>query len=76
MVPRTFGCIENITVHPSYQGKGIGKDLMAQAHKWAAALGAETIKLTVWELNQKAFDMNKQLGNKTVHQRMIKDLTR
>lgn len=73
-VSRTYGCIENITVHKSYQGKGIGERLMLQGQKWAQNRGATIMELTVWEFNQHAQHFYDKLGYRTTRRRMVKEL--
>lgn len=37
--------IENVAVHPAFQGRGLGKHLMAHAEALAASLGRDLIRL-------------------------------
>lgn len=46
--------IEQIYVHPDFQGQGVGKLLMQQAYAIAAENAVATIWLGVWEHNVKA----------------------
>jgi ribosomal protein S18 acetylase RimI-like enzyme len=74
LVPRKFACIENITVVEKYQKQGFGKYLIESAQQWATAKGAARIELTVWEFNQGAASFYHNLGFRTLHRRMVKDL--
>ncbi len=74
LLPRKFGVIENIAVHPSLRETGIGQALMKRAQQWAAALGASSIELTVWAFNQGAMSFYEKIGYKTIHHKMRKDL--
>jgi ribosomal protein S18 acetylase RimI-like enzyme len=48
LIPRTYGCIENITVPQIYRRQKIGTALMEAAKTWAITKGATSIELTVW----------------------------
>jgi ribosomal protein S18 acetylase RimI-like enzyme len=74
LTPRTYGCIENITVPKNYRRRKIGTALMEAAKTWAGTKGATSIELTVWEFNQGAASFYHQMGYRTIHHRMIKDL--
>jgi GNAT superfamily N-acetyltransferase len=74
LTPRTYGCIENITVPQIHRRRKIGTALMEAAKTWARTKGATSIELTVWEFNQGAASFYHQLGYRTIHRRMILDL--
>ena len=58
--------ISNIVVLPDYQGKGLGKYLLAQVEKQAIAQGLDKISLTVDVDNERAFSLYKQTGYKVI----------
>jgi GNAT superfamily N-acetyltransferase len=40
--------VEQVTVHPDHQGKGVGRDLMDRVSTWAGATGAPAVTLTTY----------------------------
>jgi ribosomal protein S18 acetylase RimI-like enzyme len=74
LVPRVYGCVENITVAQSHHNRGKGKGLMERSQQWAIEKGATGIELTVWGFNQVATRYYHRLGYNTTRSRMVKDL--
>ena len=74
LVPRKYGCIENVTVEKTQRKQGIGKRLIAHAQQWAKERGASAMELTVWEFNQGAMKFYQQLGYHAYRSQMIMDL--
>jgi ribosomal protein S18 acetylase RimI-like enzyme len=72
--PRTFPCVENITVDEEHRGMGVGRDLMMKAEEWGRLKGFGVLELHVWEFPGSAVDFYKDLGYRTLSRRMIKDL--
>ena len=46
--------LDRLYVHERFTGRGVGRDLLRQAEKTAAARGADTLWLTAWEGNARA----------------------
>jgi ribosomal protein S18 acetylase RimI-like enzyme len=74
-VPRCYAMIENIVVRKGFRRAGIGRALMEKAQEWAAAAGAGSIELNVWEFNKGAIGFYQQLGYGTASRKMSKRLT-
>ena len=70
MVPKRFAVVEAIVVAASHRGAGIGRNLMAAAHRWAGDRGAAEVWLDVWEFNSTAIGFYEALGYETVSRRM------
>jgi ribosomal protein S18 acetylase RimI-like enzyme len=58
------GMIPQISVHPDYQGHGVGNALMQRSFERYKALGFHTVSLTVTRDNRRAFDWYQRLGFK------------
>ena len=54
--------LDSISVHPSAQGKGIGKDLIKAGIDWGKKLGHDTIGLLVEEDNKNALRLYEKTG--------------
>lgn len=54
--------IPQIAISPSYQGSGLGKNLMHQALSQLKVLGFHNVKLTVTKKNRRAFEWYTRLG--------------
>ncbi len=61
-VPRCYAMIDSIAVREEYRGQGIGHALMTQAHDWAAAKGATSVELNVYDFNKQARAFYRSLG--------------
>lgn len=64
--------VDKLYLSRNYQGKGIGKHLMAFAEETARQKGRQSITLVVWEKNLSAFDFYKYLGY-TLQYKLEKD---
>lgn len=69
--PRTFAVVHDLVVHQRFQRTGIGRRLMERAHRWAAAKGAATVELTVYDFNTTAQAFYESLGYGTQSRRMV-----
>ncbi|TIA42121.1 acetyltransferase [Aureobasidium pullulans] len=58
--------LQRIYLHPSAQGRGVGKLLASSVEKEAKEQGFENLWLAVYEKNQKAIQIYEKLGFKTV----------
>jgi diamine N-acetyltransferase len=72
--PRRYVYVNEIVVRSEHQGRGIGRRLMADVEKWAAAQGVASIELGTYEFNQAAIEFYEHLGYATLHRRMNKPL--
>ena len=54
--------LDSISVHPSAQGKGIGKQLIKAGINWAKKLGHLTVGLLVEQNNQNAFRLYEKMN--------------
>jgi ribosomal protein S18 acetylase RimI-like enzyme len=75
-VQRRFVMIDSIVVHQSYQGRGIGLQLMDRINEWAVARGAASIELNAYEFNSSAIAFYKRLGYKTMSRRMERQVNK
>jgi ribosomal protein S18 acetylase RimI-like enzyme len=73
-VPRRLAIVDNIAVRTEFRGAGIGRALMDAVHEWAAAAGAATVELNVYEFNQAAIEFYHSLGYRTLSRKMEKSL--
>jgi ribosomal protein S18 acetylase RimI-like enzyme len=69
-VPRRYAVVDNLAVKEEFRQKGIGRALMNEAHDWAVAKGADTVKLNVYEFNESALAFYRRLGYKSVSRKM------
>ena len=74
-VRRRYAVIESVVVAEEHRREGIGRGLVEKAHQWAAAEGADSIELNVWEFNQGGVQFYERLGYQTASRRMNKRLT-
>lgn len=74
LITAPFATIQYIATVGKAPGKGLGKLLMVEAEKRAAALGIATIDLLVWSGNEAAIGLYKKLGYLAIEQRMAKRL--
>jgi ribosomal protein S18 acetylase RimI-like enzyme len=71
------GYVYHLAVLPSFQGRGIGKLLLAELERRLAALGCAKMNLTVNPRNTGAIDFYKRLGfNREEHVAMGKEVNR
>lgn len=54
--------VDNVAVHPDYQGKGLGRKLMALAEEEARRLGLTTVTLYTHERMTENIELYKRLG--------------
>jgi GNAT superfamily N-acetyltransferase len=54
--------LERLYVQEPFTGRGVGRDLLRQSEKAAAARGADLLWLTVWEGNQRALQFYPRCG--------------
>jgi ribosomal protein S18 acetylase RimI-like enzyme len=73
LVPRRFAVVNSLMVEPEFRRMGIGQALMHYAERWAAARGATTVELTVYEFNQEAMAFYRQLRYEILSRRMSRD---
>ena len=62
--------LADVMVKPEYQGKGIGKALVAQIREDALAKGFDRLELNMWEFNESALAFYEALGFKTYRRYM------
>jgi ribosomal protein S18 acetylase RimI-like enzyme len=74
LVPRHYAVIDTLGVRPGCQRHGLGRALMARAHEWALAHGAQSVELTVYEFNQAAIAFYEALGYTPLSRRLSKSL--
>jgi ribosomal protein S18 acetylase RimI-like enzyme len=60
--PVCFARIGSVCVVEQERGRGIGRALMDQAEKWAAANRATDMRLNVWKFNAAALHLYAELG--------------
>jgi ribosomal protein S18 acetylase RimI-like enzyme len=68
--PRHYAYVNEVAVVMEYQGKGLGRALMAEAERWTLAQGASEIELHVWEANRPAIAFYEKLGYSTTRRTM------
>ena len=66
--------IDQISVHPVMQGRGIGKALMNQAEMLAKGLNVTKIQLASWDFNTDAHAFFEKMGFKKFSHRFWRDL--
>ncbi len=72
MFARSYLYIDQISVEPEYQGKGIGKALMKQASRLAEEIELSTIALDSWDFNVEAHAFFQSQGYELFNIRMWK----
>ena len=60
--PEPYSRVGSVSIATQHQGKGIGRALMRHAENWARERGVEDIRLHVWDFNQRALSLYKELG--------------
>ena len=77
VIERTEGpLLDNVAVHPSMQGKGLGKQLIEHAHRVAISLGATKIDLYTHELMTENIGMYEAMGYFETHRILEKGYAR
>ena len=74
-VPRRYAVVDEVLVRSGFQFHGIGRRLMDEAQAWAAANGATSIELNVYEFNENAIAFYERLGYHTLSRKMSKELS-
>ena len=72
--PRRYLEVDELAVLPEYRRLGIGRRLMEEAERIAAARGIPTVELHVWEVNDQARAFYDRLGYRTIRRRLARDL--
>ncbi|MBD3920416.1 GNAT family N-acetyltransferase [Paenibacillus sp. PR3] len=62
----TPSCIHRLVVHPEYQGRGLGKQLLQYAEALAKQQGSSSIRLDVYKGNPSAVNMYSRANYKQV----------
>ena len=62
MVPRVTAFMDDLAVHPDFRGQGIGRALLEESRKQAAARGAMSLELMVWAFNRNAVEFYEHAG--------------
>ena len=75
-MPRCYAVVDSLVVKSGFQHHGIGKALMEKMHDWAAAKGAASIELNVFEFNHNAILFYEILGYQALSRKMSMDLKR
>jgi len=60
--PQRFAYLDNVYVREGMRGRGIGRRLLAGVEAWAAAKGADTIRLDVFANNDLGFELWQRNG--------------
>ena len=74
LIPRKLAHIRDIAVLQKHQKQGVGHLLFPQSIEWATSQGVTSLELTVWEFNQGARALYRNLGYETVNRRLRKQL--
>lgn len=69
-----LGAILNVGVDENYRNQGIGTALLNFTERYVRGLGGEALDLSVFAFNQKAIELYKRLGYKTIDISMRKIL--
>jgi ribosomal protein S18 acetylase RimI-like enzyme len=75
-VPRRFAEIDTLVVAANHRQQGIGRALVERAHAWAAAHGADEVRIVVYEFNQEALKFYERLGYETGRRTLWRTLQR
>ncbi len=67
--------VSELTIHPEYHRRNIGKRLMDRVEEWAQEKEISVLHLDVWELNAGAIAFYQKLGYHTILRKMEKVLT-
>jgi diamine N-acetyltransferase len=62
LVPRKFLLVDMVGVKEALRGEGVGRALMAEAHRWACERGIRQAELKVYEFNERAIAFYESLG--------------
>lgn len=67
--------VEDVTVLPTYQGKGIGKQLLAAISAWAVNQGASRVQLLADRNNTPALAFYQKIGFQTTEMICLRKIT-
>lgn len=73
--PHDFAMIENVVVHSSHRGQGIGTDLLDAAIGWAGEKGLTFVQTSVWTVNDSARSFYVGRGFRPMTEKLELDLT-
>ncbi len=73
-VPRLNAVVSDLVVAKDLRGRGIGRQLLAEAESWARLQGATALELSVYEFNQGAQRFYEAAGYGTLSRMMCKQL--
>jgi ribosomal protein S18 acetylase RimI-like enzyme len=60
--PMVVGRIGSVAVSEQIRGRGVGSSLIKLAEEWARKQGATDVRLAVWEFNEQAVHLYRELG--------------
>lgn len=66
--------LDQIAVSPGARRRGVGEALTSEVVRWAEALGARTLELSVGDFNQGAQEFFKSMGFAPLHHQMSRKL--
>lgn len=69
-VARSFAVVHDLIVAPEARRQGIGRELIAEAERWAKQRGVSAVELTVWSFNEDALRLYEKLGYETQVRRL------
>lgn len=75
VAPRTVAHMDDLAVFPAFEGCGVGRALVEETKRLAAARGASSLELMVWEFNENAREFYEHLGMTTRSRIMEAPLT-
>ncbi|MGD8858308.1 MAG: GNAT family N-acetyltransferase [Chloroflexota bacterium] len=73
--PRRYLEVDELAILPEYRSRGIGRRLMEEAERFAAARGIPTVELHVWEVNEQARAFYDRLGYRTIRRRLARTIS-
>ena len=74
MAPRRYAVVDSVCVTAEARRQGIGRRLMEHADAWAVAQGATSVELSVYEFNDPALALYRDLGYETLSRKLSKPL--
>ena len=70
----TYAHLQSLYVRVEFRGIGIGKSLLASAHKWAAQNGASEIRVDTWEFPGGPTPFYEHLGYRKLRHTLVRRL--